>query len=352
MLNSFPLESSKPTYTSIQRPLGMAPHLRRPAEPEVEVADEKRTNLTTYILALTAISRKVTVLCLVPVYGSFSLESPYSSSLDFSMLLGSFAIIALTHKAVNPDWLILAISLLGCASPSITSYFYSFSNYLGPHWGPLVPSLFTNLALTSTALYFAAYSDWRQPKYAIFKGFGKFSFAIMLGIAYAFLVLFEQIIHVVLYSSAGTAILSSIGRYGLQTGLSCGFAFLGRSRKSLIILPVLLLAAYNSHIPFSSNIARLNANLEVEGYQLIDRRESVTGYVSVLENLKDGFRVLRCDHSLLGGEWTRYPGGYVPKLKEPIYAIFVMLEAVRLVQTEPLKNIELKLPEKQQALFM
>ncbi|EQK98301.1 spermine/spermidine synthase [Ophiocordyceps sinensis CO18] len=68
-----------------------------------------------------------------------------------------------------------------------------------------------------------------------------------------------------------------------------------------------------------------------DGWLLLDRRESVTGYVSVLQSLQDGFRVMRCDHSLLGGDWIDKRQA---KLPEPIYGVFVMLEAVRLAETE------------------
>jgi hypothetical protein len=43
---------------------------------------------------------------------------------------------------------------------------------------------------------------------------------------------------------------------------------------------------------------------------------------------------MRCDHSLLGGQWTKLPSGYRPEVEDPIYAIFAMLEAVRLVEPD------------------
>lgn len=43
---------------------------------------------------------------------------------------------------------------------------------------------------------------------------------------------------------------------------------------------------------------------------------------------------MRCDHSLLGGEWTKTPANYNPRLRDPIYAVFAMLEAVRLVEPD------------------
>ena len=67
---------------------------------------------------------------------------------------------------------------------------------------------------------------------------------------------------------------------------------------------------------------------------MLARQDSTTGYISVLENNNQGFRVMRCDHSLLGGEWTQMPIGYNPVVKDPVYSVFTMLEAVRLVETE------------------
>ena len=75
----------------------------------------------------------------------------------------------------------------------------------------------------------------------------------------------------------------------------------------------------------------LNQTLQADNWALIERTESVTGYVSVLESIEKGFRVLRCDHSLLGGQWVMIQG---QKASEPIYGVFVMLEAVRLIETK------------------
>jgi hypothetical protein len=47
---------------------------------------------------------------------------------------------------------------------------------------------------------------------------------------------------------------------------------------------------------------------------------------------------MRCDHSLLGGQWVHVNGR---RVSEPIYGVFVMLEAVRLVEREaPLLDSE------------
>jgi spermidine synthase len=79
---------------------------------------------------------------------------------------------------------------------------------------------------------------------------------------------------------------------------------------------------------------RINRTLEPQNWTLLDRAWSTTGYISVLENHSAGYRVLRCDHSLLGGEWLlthhrREKENWI--VAEPTYAVFEMLEAVRLV---------------------
>ncbi|KAL9038387.1 MAG: hypothetical protein Q9180_003171 [Flavoplaca navasiana] len=100
----------------------------------------------------------------------------------------------------------------------------------------------------------------------------------------------------------------------------------------LAALPVLHTTFFSVYSPLPYSKTFLNTTLQQHGYSLIARQESLTGYISVLDNVKDGFRVMRCDHSLLGGEW--FPqSGYETQLREPVYAIFVMLEAVRLVQS-------------------
>ncbi|KFX97789.1 hypothetical protein V490_02636 [Pseudogymnoascus sp. VKM F-3557] len=76
----------------------------------------------------------------------------------------------------------------------------------------------------------------------------------------------------------------------------------------------------------------LNSSLLAQDYRLIARQDSNTGYISVLESVSSQFRVLRCDHSLLGGIWTMQQPGYKPVVGEPVYAIFTMLEAVRLIE--------------------
>ncbi|KAI5286817.1 hypothetical protein KEM55_000174 [Ascosphaera atra] len=59
---------------------------------------------------------------------------------------------------------------------------------------------------------------------------------------------------------------------------------------------------------------------------------------------------MRCDQSLLGGEWTNFANAEFPAIKEPTFAVFVMLEAVRLVKPE--NNALKRLDEGKNALVI
>ncbi|KAJ1978083.1 hypothetical protein H4R34_003336 [Dimargaris verticillata] len=60
------------------------------------------------------------------------------------------------------------------------------------------------------------------------------------------------------------------------------------------------------------------------GLKVVDRAESLTGWVSVLDNTKDGNRILRSGHSVIGGRWHRP--------RESIFIIFYAMEGVQLIR--------------------
>jgi hypothetical protein len=66
---------------------------------------------------------------------------------------------------------------------------------------------------------------------------------------------------------------------------------------------------------------------------LLARSDSVTGTILVGENVDDGYRFLRADHSLLGGRWIGEKTHGNP-MGESIYGAFVLQEAIRLVERE------------------
>ncbi|KAI9372582.1 S-adenosyl-L-methionine-dependent methyltransferase [Aspergillus egyptiacus] len=129
-----------------------------------------------------------------------------------------------------------------------------------------------------------------------------------------------------------TAFLS---RAGLQILIGIMYAAAVPSKLLLLAIPSLLFSlTSNVHLPLGYTTRSLNNAISEEGFALVARQDSTTGYISVLDNLEDGYRVMRCDHSLLGGHWTKGRPNYTPPtVKDPIYAVFTMLEAVRLVET-------------------
>ena len=141
------------------------------------------------------------------------------------------------------------------------------------------------------------------------------------------------------YAVALTQLSSNVmefSRVGLQVLVAALYFLLNPSVHVFsLALPALLHTLFlNPHWISEASTARLNAALAPYNYTLLDRQESVTGYVSVLRNDESDLLLLRCDHSLLGGEWLVTPERRANGMTqpEPVYAVFSMLEAVRLVK--------------------
>ena len=317
--------------------------------------------LTTIVLA--ALCAEVSSLCLSPVYGSIATSRANLREYSlFTIHNFEWMEISLPKLLVLPiawlSWLYLSKSQLatmtsllpifGICIPALQSYLFRLSS-IGPLWGPTV-----TICCTSSPLFYLSvlsvlsiaeelYIDYIVPEEA-----GSLQQGMTSAVGYlqlAFIIacysiiemiqdIFSPVIAWLVRSWSGTSALFS--RIGLQAIVSLSYAVLERSYKRLAffgILPLLHLISINPHIPLKYNTAALNATLQAGSFSLVARQESLTGYISVLDNVKDGFRVMRCDHSLLGGEWINKPEGHPAVLNEPIYAIFLMLEAVRLVET-------------------
>ena len=126
----------------------------------------------------------------------------------------------------------------------------------------------------------------------------------------------------------------------------CGLANLAAAVYSLFAPGAVLLALpglihtglFNPACSDLAGTKYLNASLAMHNYSVLARHESLTGYMSVMQNNHEKYRVMRCDHSLLGGDWLIPSPGLEPMAsgeREPIYPVFVMLEAVRLVRPAP-----------------
>jgi len=279
-------------------------------------------------LFLGASYSSISQLSLSPVYGSIPASIHHKDLIITTILLAYAAKLSYRAKFVGSkvQW-VQYIPVVATAVPLLQSLLFKQSAWLGPLWGPSV----TEICTFAPILFLTVLATGLELDNIGIHRFGKGVGAVM-SVSFIFVVFelvrgmtTEWMINAMGYNPIFT-------RAGLQHSIAVLYALKYPSRK---LYPATLLWALslgtNSHLLWQARTAALNERLLNHGYALVARNESLTGYISVLDNVNDAFRVMRCDHSLLGGEWINTPRTHVSGLKEPIYAVFTMLEAVRLV---------------------
>ena len=260
------------------------------------------------------------------------------------------------------------IAIWGFFVPSIQSGLYSFSGRLGPVWGPRTIYSLTSIPLSWLSLLHLVISIAEVlPLEFSVGGPANGSLIDSCGSGLRTLLLTSTLYYVLVqfqkYLESGLPVLmmmasgmpSVFSRFGLQAVTALLYTQLGAplSRIKLILtatLPLSHLAFVCPHLQLPHNTDVLNSTLRAEGYSLVARQESLTGYISVLDNINAGYRVMRCDHSLLGGEYIHKPRGSI--YNEPVYTIFLTLEAVRLLQTKSSEKQQLATSENKHALVV
>lgn len=269
---------------------------------------------------------------LSPVYGSLP-ASRYHQPLILTALLisGSTYPIWRGSSQAWSQWL----SVLLLSVPTLQLYLFRYSRQLGASTGPLISGLVTSFPLTLIAALVASKRLARKIDDSVLFDGVKYK-AMWIGIIPQII---TTMVSLIAYKTSNifTNILSRTifarSRLALYYLLATSQALISPSKYLLLAaLPMLHTFSFSVYSPLPYSNTYLNTTLQHHGYSLMARQESITGYISVLDNKNDGFRVMRCDHSLLGGEWFPQPG-HESQLREPVYAIFVMLEAVRLVQS-------------------
>jgi Spermine/spermidine synthase domain len=217
--------------------------------------------------------------------------------------------------------------------PTLQYVLFKYSSVLGLPYGPVITELLTYHPLTLLSLFGAGnFLDDVD-----FSGLGSNIIAEhgpSIGTYFVFNAA-ERFTRSILLRNMGSNVVLS--RVGLQLGVAILYVL---SIPGAVIWPAIPSIAftmmYNVHNPLQRTTNVLNSTLQLHNFTLIDRQESITGYISVLDNTAAHYRVMRCDHSLLGGEWKIPPrkGRRPPRAQEPIYAVFAMLEAVRLVESD------------------
>lgn len=324
MLNSF---------SSVHTPLIMAP---KEATPVAPLAKGPESDPVLYvlramcILELAAIYSPLSQLTLAPVYGSIP------SSVYHHEITSVIVLLALTRNNLlsrfMPAKLEYYIPILASSIPLIQTYMFKYSTQLGVDFGPLITEGLTYYPLLLMSTYSAArlLLDARIDQYlhaamgSTILGLSTYGFFVLVRSKSSFLI------------SQFFALSVTFTRVSLQCVVGALFTILSPSKLSLLAIPAMIHTTwFNPHFVSPHADALANSTLQANQWNLLERAESNTGYISVLENLDAGYRVLRCDHSLLGGEWLitdeRKRQGITTS--EPIYSVFEILEAVRLVES-------------------
>jgi hypothetical protein len=282
------------------------------------------------LIILAAIYSPISWLSLTPVYGSVPSALYHNQGKIAAALIGFMTRHQL--KKILPSSVVEWIPAFAFWIPTIQYVLFEYSSLLGLPFGPIITELLTFYPLTLLSIM-AAGTFLDEVDFSSF-GNAVSEHGPIIG-TYVIYSTVERIAKSVLLRNVGSNIVLS--RIGLQLVVAIIYAF---TIPGAIIWPIFPSIAftmvYNVHNPLSRTTKQLNSTLQAHNFTLIDRQESVTGYISVLDNTAAQYRVMRCDHSLLGGEW-RLPaqkGRIPPRAQEPIYAIFAMLEAVRLVETD------------------
>ena len=278
---------------------------------------------------IAALYSPISWLCLTPVYGSVP-SSIYHSQGKTVAAMGGFLLRRHVKKFLPAEFLKWLPAFVFCI-PTIHFVMFKYSSILGASSGPLITELATFYPLVFFSLFAAGIHldeidfAWLGDTYAPLAPVVVTFLAFITGENYGGGFLMRKI--------GSNLVLSRLGLQLLTAGM---FALAIPGSVLWPALPSIALnVIHNSHNPMQRTTGVLNSTLGHYNFSLVDRQESITGYISVLDNVAAGYRVMRCDHSLLGGEWkiAAERDTRIAEVHEPIYGIFAMLEAVRLAET-------------------
>lgn len=280
---------------------------------------------TVVLLSLLGVYSNASQLALSPVYGSVSAATWHSKALMAGCFIGWAGNLA--FRQLLPIKTEQLLPLVALYVPMMQCFLYKFSQTLGPNYGPLVTEGVTLVPLAIlTAASVADNLDGADLS-SLPKALGE---AVPGLGSWGTFKLVEHIAEKLLQKHIGTVFWYT--RMGVEILLAGSYTVFAPSKYLALAIPALIhTAMFNPHMSTPTAMALLNTTLLADNWMLLDRRESVTGYISVVENTQKKMRVLRADHSLLGGDWLEWRGN---QLTEPIYVVFVTLEAVRLVERE------------------
>lgn len=280
------------------------------------------------LLLLAAAYSPVSQLCLSPVYGSVPSAVYHRKGLMATAMLTWIAKDRL--RRLLPTSVINFLPAFAFWIPTLQFLLFKQSSTLGQPFGPLITESLTYFPLVFLSIYAAG---------TYFERVDLTSFGEIVaehGPAVGSYVLFstaQKFFTTVITNNISGAMFKT--RTGHQFILAVLYALTLPSNLLIAAVPSLIFSlTSNPHAPLLRTTALMNSTIQADNFVLLERTESLTGYLSVIENTEQHFRVMRCDHSLLGGEWMEAPTYKNPnnRVREPVYAVFAMLEAVRLIE--------------------
>lgn len=286
------------------------------------------------VITLIAVYANVSELTLSPVYGSIPVSLWHNKVVLAGVFIGWSCNLHLGRLV--PIKLEYLMPIVALCIPTAQFYLFKLSATLTAYQGPFITELLTIVPLA--VLSVACTANYLEgADLSALPGFIRDAAPGLT--AYGFYKSVESLSARLLGRYIGQTVF--LTRIVMETILGASYALFAPSKYLALAIPALLHTAFfNTHVMTPLATQSLNSTLLPNKWSLIDRKESLTGYISVADNLETGYRVMRADHSLLGGEWIRYKGG---RVAEPIYGVFTMLEAVRLVETpEPIVDEEAK----------
>ncbi|KAK0874707.1 hypothetical protein LTR02_017257 [Friedmanniomyces endolithicus] len=291
------------------------------------------------LLTLAALVSPVSQATLAPVYGGISSNVNHAEAITATVLLG-FIGRHLWRNWVGDFSIQPYLALWAFWMPALQAYLFGYSGKWGPVLGAIITGFVSCHSFTMPSAYAAAHAlEGLGLQEQLGDIAGVALPAIILDLAY-FRPMEYAFSHLLPRLMTWSNLFSPPK---LQYLIATLYALLSPSKPywlATLGIPALLHGLLaNPHLEVSPrNLEVLSRDLAPHNWTILARQWSTTGYLSVIEGSVDQYRALRCDHSLLGGEWLltdqkrKEEGWQVP---ESIYAIFHILEAVRLVQLSP-----------------
>jgi hypothetical protein len=281
------------------------------------------------LLTLGAISSPVSQATLAPVFGSITSAVHHQQAVVATTLLG-YLLWYIAPRG-GPGSVSQYLAAWAFWIPVVQMYLFNYSGTLGPVAGPAIIGFLSCHTIIIPAAYAAAEAS---SFLNLSRRFGRYwAPLIVTGFGVLHMVSFERQFQSML---PGLMVLSqSFTPIKLQLLVASTLAYLCPSKVTFLGLPALVHTfVANPHFDSVRTFHVLNNSLATHDWTILERKWSNTGYISVLESKDMEYRIMRCDHSVLGGEWLlteeRKKQGWL--VDEPVYSVFSMLEAVRLIE--------------------